>query len=374
MDGDLITGVADLAIPTTLDPARVAAMELVTLSCLPGALTALVRLNVFEALSKAGPNAELTPAEIAALALPGKSINITYLSRLLRMISGNCKKILREIGTTGPTTGAITERRYALEPIARFFIDDKEKGSFLHLLLLGQNDGFLRCWAGLHESVVDDSVQPFRRAHEGMNAWEFGKRNPEFDSLFNLAMAGQSSLFMRAVLEAYKGFEDVKVLVDVGGGFAASLKLITERYPHVCGVNFDQAHVIEACPQLPRVEHVAGDMFESVPNSGDAILLKYILHDWDDESCLKILKNCYQALPAHGKVIALDNILPETIDFEGGDAMAFRMDIFMLAFNDSGACERTASDYRKLGLAAGFKLVKVVRKVDFLAVTEFHKA
>jgi len=369
MDGDQITNLADPAIATTLDPVRIAALELVTLSNVPGALAALARLNVFEALSKAGPNAELTPAEIAALALPGKSININYLSRLLRMMSG--KKILREIVTGN--TGAITERRYALEPIARFLIDDKEKGSFVHLLLLYQNDGLLRCWERLHESVVDDSVQPFGRAHEGMNAWEFGRRNPEFDRVFNLAMAGHSNVYMRAVLEAYKGFEDVKVLVDVGGGFASSLRLITERYPHLRGVNFDQAHVIEACPELPRVEHVAGDMFESVPNSGDAIFMKYILHDWDDESCLKILKNCYQALPAHGKVIALDNMLPEVINFEGADHLALQVDIHMLAFNDSGARERTQGDYRKLGLAAGFKRVKVVCKVDLLAVTEFLK-
>lgn len=368
MDSDQITKVADAPIPTNLDPVRLAALELVMLSSLPGTLAALARLNVFEALSKAGPNAELTPAEIAALALPGKSINITYLSRLLRTISG--KKILREIVTTGTTT----ERRYALEPIARFLVDDKEKGSFVHFLLLYQNDGFLRCWERLHESVLDDSVEPFARAHEGMHLWEIGRQNAEFNKLLHSGLAGYSKIYMGAVLESYKGFEDVKVLVDVGGGLASSLRLITQRYPHIRGVNFDLAHVIEACPELPRVEHVAGDMFESVPDGGDAILLRAILHDWSDESCLKILKNCYRALPAHGKVIALDNNVPEIIDFEGADAMALLIDSHMLAFTDLGGRERIDSEYRKLGLAAGFKEVKVVCKVDMTAVTEFHKA
>ena len=99
------------------------------------------------------------------------------------------------------------------------------------------------------------------------------------------------------------------------------------------------------------------------------------MHDWDDASCLKILKNCYQALPAHGKVITVDYLLPEIIDFEGGDHIAFQIDIHMLAVNDSGACERTEREYRELGLAAGFKQVKVMCKVDNeYAVTEFHKS
>jgi len=101
--------------------------------------------------------------------------------------------------------------------------------------------------------------------------------------------------------------------------------------------------------------------------------LQYILHDWDDESCVKILKKCYEALPSDGKVIALDAMLPEIINFEGADPIALQSDIMMMAFNDSGARERTESDYRKLGLAAGFRKVEVACKVDMIAVTEFHK-
>jgi hypothetical protein len=151
------------------------------------------------------------------------------------------------------------------------------------------------------------------------------------------------------------------------------MKLITERYAHVRAVNFDQPHVISACKPIPRVEHVAGNMFESVPNDGDAIFMKYILHDWDDESCVKILKKCYEALPPNGKVIALDAMLPEIINYEGADHLALQSDILMMAFNDSGARERTAGDSRKLGLAAGYREVEVVCKVDMIAVTEFRK-
>ncbi|KAG0577207.1 hypothetical protein KC19_5G139200 [Ceratodon purpureus] len=347
------------------DKVRTDALQLVTMSAIPGAVAALARLNIFQALGRAGDDAVLTVRELAALALPGKAINITYLARLLRLMAA--KKVLREVVAVGDD-GDVTERRYALEPIGRFLVDE----AFLPLLLTFQSSGFLQTWEHIHESVLDDSIAPFTRAH-GVNAWEYFQQNPELGVTFNKAMAGHSEVYMRAVLDVYRGFEHVNVLVDVGGGFGSSLRLITAKYPHVKGINFDLPQVIGACPPLPAVEHVSGDMFKSVP-SGDAIFMKHILHDWDDESCITILKNCHQALPEYGKVIAVNHVLPEIIHFEGGDHMAVQGDIHMLAFNPSGACERTERDFRKLGLAAGFKQVQTICTVDnLLAVTEFHK-
>jgi len=88
---------------------------------------------------------------------------------------------------------------------------------------------------------------------------------------------------------------------------------------------------------------------------------------------VKILKKCYEALPPDGKVIALDAMLPEIINFDGADQMALQFDVHMMACTESGAGERTESDYRKLGLAAGFRKSEVVCKVDMVVVTEFQK-
>ena len=100
---------------------------------------------------------------------------------------------------------------------------------------------------------------------------------------------------------------------------------------------------------------------------------QFILHSWGDEKCITILRNCYEALPAHGKVIVVDNLLPETIDFEGADPLALQCDIHMMVWNDAGGRERTERHMRELGLAAGFKEVQVICKVDAMAVTEFRK-
>ncbi|KAF1859259.1 hypothetical protein Lal_00009843 [Lupinus albus] len=81
------------------------------------------------------------------------------------------------------------------------------------------------------------------------------------------------TIVMKRVLEFYKGFEHINKLVDVGGGLGINLNLITSKYPHLHGINFDLPHVIEHAPTYAGMEHMGVDMFESVPH-GDAIFMK----------------------------------------------------------------------------------------------------
>ncbi|KAJ1427638.1 S-adenosyl-L-methionine-dependent methyltransferase [Sesbania bispinosa] len=115
-------------------------------------------------------------------------------------------------------------------------------------------------------------------------------------------MAQSGPLEMKRILKLYKGFEGVSTLVDVGGGIGQALKLILSEYPSIKGINFDLPQVIQHAPPHPGIEHVGGDMFESVPK-GDAILLKLVCHNWSDEECVKFLKNCHKALPQDGKLM-----------------------------------------------------------------------
>lgn len=145
---------------------------------------------------------------------------------------------------------------------------------------------------------------PFQIAHGGTPAYDYFGKNPRLSTLFDQAMAHQSLLVIRKLLEHPKVFDGVGVIVDVGGGTGATLALIRGRYKHIKGINMDLAHVISEAPSLEGiapvqklwqeyvglcmclvflfsfffpcltgVEHVAGDMFESVP-SGDAVLMK----------------------------------------------------------------------------------------------------
>uniref|UniRef100_A0A803MLZ3 Uncharacterized protein n=1 Tax=Chenopodium quinoa TaxID=63459 RepID=A0A803MLZ3_CHEQI len=102
----------------------------------------------------------------------------------------------------------------------------------------------------------------------------------------------EAKIGFRAIMSPYKNvFADVKSVVDVGGGTGAAVNEVVKAFPNIKGINFDLPHVIAIAPKYDGVAHVEGDMFEAIPDA-DVAILKSILHDWNDEDCVKILKNC----------------------------------------------------------------------------------
>ncbi|OMO70071.1 O-methyltransferase, family 2 [Corchorus olitorius] len=184
-------------------------------------------------------------------------------------------------------------------------------------------------------------------------------------------MINHTTIVMKNILETYKGFEKLNRVVDVGGGLGITLNMITSKYPSIKGINFDLPHVIQHAPAYPGVEHVGGDMFESVPN-GDAIFMKWILHDWSDEHCVKLLKNCYEAIPDDGKVIVLDvvlPVLPEPNAFVRGTLM---IDVLMMTQSPGGK-ERTKPEFEALATKAGFSGIRYKCFVCNFCVMELFK-
>ena len=101
----------------------------------------------------------------------------------------------------------------------------------------------MTCRAELKGAILEGGI-PFNRVY-GMDAFEYQSVDPRFNEVFNRGMLGQTTMVMKKVLESYEGFEHINRLVDVGGGLGISLKLITSKYPHIKGINFDLPHVIE---------------------------------------------------------------------------------------------------------------------------------
>ncbi|KAL8244779.1 hypothetical protein R6Q59_011037 [Mikania micrantha] len=183
-------------------------------------------------------------------------------------------------------------------------------------------------------------------------------------------MLDHTSIVMKEVLECYDGFNDVKRVVDVGGGLGITINMIVTKHPNIMGINFDLPHVTKCAPFYQGVEHVGGDMFKEVPQ-GDAIFMKWILHDWSDDHCVKLLKNCYKALPYNGKVIVVDAILSFVPDTSSSTKINSHMDAIMLA-NHHGK-ERTEDEFLALAKSAGFM---GLRKICFACnfwVMEFYK-
>ncbi|KAL0360215.1 UNVERIFIED_CONTAM: Caffeic acid 3-O-methyltransferase [Sesamum radiatum] len=184
-------------------------------------------------------------------------------------------------------------------------------------------------------------------------------------------MRAHSTVLMKKTIKIYDDFSSLSSLVDVGGGTGTALAIIIAKYPHINGVNFDLPEVVQNAPSYHGIKYIGGDMFVEVPK-GDAILLKCILHNWSDEKCIKLLKNCYEALPNKGKLIVMDSILPINLQTNVHAKYAVGMDVIMSAKLEGK--ERTKDEFETLATKAGFAKFKIISYVYGLWIMEFIKS
>ena len=212
-------------------------------------------------------------------------------------------------------------------------------------------------WEHLLHSVKTGEIAFNHRF--GMPIWEFFEKNPENAATFNNAMSHLTAGVNAGIVENYD-FSSIGKIVDVGGGQGSLITAILKTNPNMNGVLFDAPSVIEGAKQnIPselreRCELVAGDFFKSVPDGGDTYILKWIIHDWDDEQSIAILKNCHRAMAPSGKLLLVEAIVPP------GNEPSFSkfLDLNMLVM--TGGRERNEAEYRSLLRAAGFELTQVV--------------
>jgi hypothetical protein len=205
----------------------------------------------------------------------------------------------------------------------------------------------------------------------GLPCFDYLEQDKEVGDRFNNAMTGFSATVISAALEAYDfSCLSGKTLVDVAGGHGKVLTEILKKYPDVRGVLFDLEHVVKgATPRIQseslssRCSVAHGDFFQSVP-SGDAYIMKHIIHDWDDARALCILKNIHAAASPGSRLYLLEAVLAP-----GNEPhLAKFIDIEMLVL--PGGCERTEKEYRDLLAQAGFQLNKVVKTKSPLDLIE----
>ncbi|XP_061340913.1 cathecol O-methyltransferase 1-like [Gastrolobium bilobum] len=326
-----------------------------------------VELGIFDILAKAGEGVKLSAEDIAIQIKAKNPEAPNMVDRLLRLLASHsmvsCSISEDQQGLASP------QRLYSLTPMSKYFVNDADGVSFGPTLNLPLDKIFMKSWTEMKGAIIEGGI-PFNRVY-GMNAFEYPGVDPRFNDVFNRAMFNFTAIVMKRVLEFYEGFEQINTLVDVGGGLGINLKLITSKYPHIQGVNFDLPHVVEHAPTYAGVKHEGGDMFESVPN-GDVIFMKWILHDWSDEHCLKLLKNCHKAIPNDGRVIVVDAILPAFPESTLAAKAGFQADILMMAQNPGGK-ERTQQEFMELALGSGFSGIKFVCYVSGFWVMEFFK-
>ena len=214
-------------------------------------------------------------------------------------------------------------------------------------------------WGAILEAVR--TAEPAFDLVFGKGAFEYFSENEEDAASFDLAMRSISAEKYPAVAEAYD-FSVVNTLVDIGGGDGGLLTAVLNKHPHLKGVLCDLPHVIQnAREQLAvaglsdRCRCVSIDMFESVPEGGDAYIMANVIHDWSDELCMTILKSCRRAMSEGSRVLLVEMIIPPGNEF----GLAILVDIEMLVMT-SGGKERPEGEYAALLQGAGFELTQVV--------------
>jgi hypothetical protein len=158
-------------------------------------------------------------------------------------------------------------------------------------------------------------------------------------------------------------FGELARVCDVGGGRGTLLSEILLRHTALRGVLCDGPGVIDSARELfsargvaDRVEFAPGSFFDSVPPGCDAYLFKHVLHDWDDDTCTKLLRVVRAAARPGSRVLICESLVPRT----SRDPMTALMDLQMMISCHNGR-ERTLDEFRSLLEAAGFRLGRVFR-------------
>jgi hypothetical protein len=329
-----------------------ALMNLITGKFVSQAVATIAELKIADQL-KDGPK---TADDIAK----SQGLHADALYRVMRLLA---------------MVGVFTEkdgRAFTLTPVGNLLRTDVPNSLAAMAVFMGA-DFHGSAWSELTHSVKTGK-SAFEKKH-GKKVFEWFNTNPAGAALFNHAMTSGSSLGMDASIKAYD-FTQHKVIADVGGGHGALLAAVLKACPESRGVLFDQPSVVEGAKKIlgeaglmTRCEVVGGDFFKSVPANCDCIMMKSIIHDWADEQCVTILKNCASSLNKGGKVILLEQVMTPP----GVPGMARLLDIEMLVMTDGGR-ERTEPEFAALFQKAGLKLTRVTPTQSPVAVIQAEKA
>ena len=228
-------------------------------------------------------------------------------------------------------------------------------------------------WGALGESVCNGRPARLSSGSGGelaANCFDYLATQPESAAIFNAAMTGYTTQVHAAVAENYD-FYNARVVMDVGGGHGALLALLLDQYPPLRGVLFDRESVVAGARQTfaefgvaDRVQVVGGDFFASVPHGADIALLCAVIHDWDDEHAASILRAVVEALPTDGRVLIVENVIPDGNEAHPGKLI----DLEMLLM--TGGREHTHHEFEVLLAGAGLRIERVLPTAVSISIIE----
>jgi O-methyltransferase domain/Dimerisation domain len=324
--------------------------ELILAAWVSQGITAVADLGVADALAGGPPSIDELAGKVGA--------DPDALHRLLRALISSGIFAQRNDG------------RYELTPLADLLRSDAPISMAAMARFIGSRQ-HREHWSLLTEAIkTGTSVVPALR---GKSFFDYMGDEPTFGQIFNDAMTSLSGLSIGPVVDAYD-FTPYRTIVDVAGGHGRLLAAILASAPNAQGVLYDLPDVVAGAMPLLREKHVAervrlaeGSFFDGVPAGGDAYVLKHIIHDWDDDASLQILRNVRTAA-AGTALLLVETVIPE----DDSGSIGKWTDMEMLLINNGR--ERTASEYRRLFDEAGFQMIGVVDTASRFSIIEGRAA
>jgi hypothetical protein len=287
----------------------------------------------------------------------------------LAAATGTKPKLLYRLLRALASVGIFAEednQRFSLTPLAAPLRSDVPGSQRSLALMMGEDQ--YRAWGNLA-----DTIQTGDNAYEklvGQPIFDHLAQHPEKARIFDDAMTGIHGRETGAILDAYD-FSGIRVLADIGGGNGSQLTAILQKHPGMQGILFDLPHVvararpkIEAAGVADHCHLIDGNFFESVPGGADAYIMRHIIHDWDDEKALLILRNCQAVMSPGNKLLLVESVIPP-----GNEPfMGKFLDLTMMLI--PGGQERTEQEFRELYDRAGFELMRIVPTSTEVSVVE----
>jgi len=325
-------------------PPQAVVMQMAMGGWVARAISEISKLNIPDTLQLNGP---MTAAQLAA---DGREVNAGALERVMRALASVGIFTEDSDGRFGPTP--LSEVLTASAPGSVKIIAQEVGGTWL------------RIFAELAETIRTGEPQCHRVF--GMEWWDYLNANPQELANFAESMKANSQNSMRGVLEKCD-FSGVSKIADLGGGFGHLVIALLEKYPSLNGVVVDLPKLIPVAKEknpapeavAPRLQYAGQNIFESVPVA-DAYIMKHIIHDWDDEHCLQLLRNCRNTIEGAGRVICVDAVIPPMGDVSAPSGKF--LDLLMMGVIRGK--ERTLSQWQELYAATGFRVTSVTPLQD----------
>ncbi|GAA6623127.1 methyltransferase [Scytonema sp. NUACC26] len=284
--------------------------------------------------------------------------SVETLAESMNVDAQSLYRLLRALASVGIFLES-EPRQFQLTPMADYLRSDVPNSIQGLAIWSGGEPTHWQMWGNLLYSVR--TGKPAFEQVTGMPFFAYTGQNPEFAAIFDQAMTSASAIFNPAIVHAYD-FSSINTLVDIGGGQGTFLAAILQANPHLNGIVYDLPQVTEGAKSYMeklglqnRCQAIGGNFLESVPEGGDAYILKNTLTNWDDKHAIQILQNCYCVMPQGAKLLMVQSVIEP-----GNQSNLGKFTDLEMLLVTSGGRERSATEFEQVLNAVGLQLARII--------------